>query len=387
MAYSYTPLIPEKGSAGEFTFFTRNGRKMVRQRGTVHAKRKLTARMALSSCKLSNVMTAWRSAGGKLQGLFETRKAGQSEYNVFVSQNLDRARVHLSKEQAERYWGVADNFVVSLGTLTPSINILETDEYFISDISVGNLVITPETTKLNFSGAVVKNNGERFRDGDCLKLLVYKQENSSNNLPPTLSVERYSFELKCNNFDYYSAPMGTDKWMSVNGFLAFPKREGMLVAWVQTRRQLVGPDRVTTQSLVGSNPLVERFVGLMAEYEAIESYGPLKESSARLPNGMDYHEMKLMAQEVIAGLRPAPAQPQPAPSPLELIPLTLSVSSPTAGTVKGAGRFPKGAAVQIEAHPEEGYEFLCWDDGEREPIREINIMEPVTYKAIFGKQK
>ena len=55
----------------------------------------------------------------------------------------------------------------------------------------------------------------------------------------------------------------------------------------------------------------------------------------------------------------------------------------TEGYVSGAGSYPEGTTVVIEAVPNEGYEFDCWDDGSTENPRTVTVQSGSTYKASF----
>ena len=55
----------------------------------------------------------------------------------------------------------------------------------------------------------------------------------------------------------------------------------------------------------------------------------------------------------------------------------------TEGYVSGAGSYPEGTTVVIEAVPNEGYEFDCWDDGNTENPRTVTVQSGSTYRASF----
>ena len=55
----------------------------------------------------------------------------------------------------------------------------------------------------------------------------------------------------------------------------------------------------------------------------------------------------------------------------------------TEGYVSGAGSYPEGTTVVIEAVPNEGYEFDCWDDGSTENPRTVTVQSGSTYRASF----
>jgi hypothetical protein len=69
---------------------------------------------------------------------------------------------------------------------------------------------------------------------------------------------------------------------------------------------------------------------------------------------------------------------------LTLYDITVESSNPDWGTVSGSGSYPHGETVQIEAHPNIGREFLCWDDGIASNPRDIVVLQDSTFVALFA---
>ena len=55
------------------------------------------------------------------------------------------------------------------------------------------------------------------------------------------------------------------------------------------------------------------------------------------------------------------------------------------GSATGSGKYKMGTKVQIEALPNYGYDFLCWDDGNTENPRIVTITGAETYVAKFQR--
>ena len=69
---------------------------------------------------------------------------------------------------------------------------------------------------------------------------------------------------------------------------------------------------------------------------------------------------------------------------LTLYDITVESSNPDWGTVTGSGSYPHGETVQIEALPNIGREFLCWDDGIASNPRDIVVLQDSTFVALFA---
>ena len=69
---------------------------------------------------------------------------------------------------------------------------------------------------------------------------------------------------------------------------------------------------------------------------------------------------------------------------LTLYDITVESVNPDWGTVSGGGNYPYGANVQIEALPNVGHEFLCWNDGITSNPRDIVVLQDSTFVALFA---
>ena len=75
---------------------------------------------------------------------------------------------------------------------------------------------------------------------------------------------------------------------------------------------------------------------------------------------------------------------KPAPTPPEYT-ITVESDNPDWGTVSGGGTYPEGDTIQIEAFPNVGHEFLCWNDGSVNNPRDIVVTQDSTFVAHFGR--
>ena len=75
---------------------------------------------------------------------------------------------------------------------------------------------------------------------------------------------------------------------------------------------------------------------------------------------------------------------KPAPTPPEYT-ITVESDNPDWGTVSGGGTYYYGDTIQIEAFPNIGHEFLCWNDGSVNNPRDIVVTQDSTFVAHFGR--
>lgn len=66
--------------------------------------------------------------------------------------------------------------------------------------------------------------------------------------------------------------------------------------------------------------------------------------------------------------------------------LTVISSDDTMGTVSGGGKYRAGATATITATPQEGYEFVKWNDGDTSASRTVTVNADKTYTATFKKK-
>ena len=73
------------------------------------------------------------------------------------------------------------------------------------------------------------------------------------------------------------------------------------------------------------------------------------------------------------------SQPQPSGKKT----LAIMVTPSEGGSVTGAGTYDAGTQVSVKAIPNEGYEFVDWEDGETFASRTVTVNEDMTLMATF----
>lgn len=111
------------------------------------------------------------------RGAFESKKQTWSDYNAFVSANSKVSPVFLTKEIAEQGGAVVAPYVVTKGSLpSVAVELIDSDETFITDLYLGELSgISGATTAKALSEALLANNNG-LREGDQLSFILNVQE-------------------------------------------------------------------------------------------------------------------------------------------------------------------------------------------------------------------
>lgn len=117
------------------------------------------------------------------RGAFESKKQTWSDYNAFVSANSKVSPVYLTKQQAEQGGAVVAPYIVTKGSL-PSVNLFswEGQDVFCSDLYVGDLTITGNTTAADLSAALRENNNG-LQEGDQISFILNIQGSNPDGVP------------------------------------------------------------------------------------------------------------------------------------------------------------------------------------------------------------
>ena len=187
MAKSRVPINPlYTGGAGGYSFYVRGGEQVIRQRknnsnygeGASRSYRQMIRRIKWGN--LVNNFKAYKSWQPKA---YDSKLAGQTDYNIFMKLNIQRAVASLTKAMSEAGCGIVEAWQVSRGSLPPiaTQHVLSGNQ-FVTDIKISN-AIAGGTTVGQLSADIIANNPQ-FREGDNLGLaLFYNYTNAANDWP------------------------------------------------------------------------------------------------------------------------------------------------------------------------------------------------------------
>lgn len=222
--------------------------------------------------KWSNLVAFYKLSKLYMSRSFETKDRTQSDYNKFMSVNMDRTQVSLTKTEANQGACVVEPLRVSLGTLTPisysfSAGALRTGLVY-------SEMITAETTLGEFSATLIADNPELV-DGTQLSVILYTQELIEG--VPRAFMNAYEVTLDSTastsplnaRFDGAITFIGGGM-LGVN-FGALPQGVAMIKSYSADGKGI----RVSTQDviLVGSQDIYNEWSSDTKAAQARESYG------------------------------------------------------------------------------------------------------------------
>lgn len=213
------------------------------------------------------------------RGAFESKKQTWSDYNAFVSANSKISPVYLTKGEAEQGAAVVAPYVVTKGSL-PSVAVVsdETNEQFVSDLYVGDLVISRTTTAAQLSAAL-RDNNNNLQEGDQVSFILNFQGTTTDGVP-YITARYYEFIIDSSD-NHTLADLGLegvivdDTWNEMQ-CLCLVNEGNVAGGTIIVSRTSSGNIKVSTQSLV----LNASAIAYLADYtsdaalqRAARSYG------------------------------------------------------------------------------------------------------------------
>ena len=102
-------------------------------------------KQANTRLQMANLLANFRLYSGKLQEAFESKKAGVSDANMYVSVNWGYQPVYMTRQMRIQGCCVLADNMFSTGSIAP-IGYALVDGKLVSDLYLGSLVIGEETT-------------------------------------------------------------------------------------------------------------------------------------------------------------------------------------------------------------------------------------------------
>lgn len=263
--------------------YVRSGEQIVRQRKNSSnygpEASRTESQMSRRVC-WANLVDFYKACKSWMPKAFETKSAGQTDYNKFMQLNINTARVYLTKDMAANGCAVPSAFMVSQGSLAP-LTITA------GNLGIGTLpgikldtAIQSSSTIANISADILRNN-PAFQNGDNIAFISFTCVLDSRNYPYTGSIYR-EFTIDTGN---------TGQWgqNSISAILESATIDGQLQlapkatiynasnicadVWIHTRK-VGGALQVSTQQVfIFDDTGLEYFSTQGALQAAIDSYG------------------------------------------------------------------------------------------------------------------
>lgn len=277
-----------KGSVGAVTYTRQKGTgdTIAKQKVPKHVKARQSIGLMRQRMQWANIVAMWRALNVVgWHPSFPTRNLGQSDYNAFMSHNVGRNRVWLTRDEARGNACVVAPYMLTYGSLQPIVVSINSSHQVVSDIAVGDLTIGASTTLVAFSQAIVEHGAGRFAYGDQLTLVAATQNEGDESSLPTCDVKCYEVTLVDSDPDsrLLEDILGANVYRVQDGLLACVQSFIGGVAMVQSRETADGV-QVSTQSLVVDNPTLAQYQSSTAFDAAVKTYGGLAEAYYLTPN-------------------------------------------------------------------------------------------------------
>ena len=264
------------GSAGNLTFKRRMGETVVSEKVTEVRNPRTNAQMQVRT-KWGNIVAMYKGIRPLLNYGFESKPKNLSDYNMFMKLNMQRTPIYLTKQAVSGGACIATAYQISQGSL-PAIVVTGTGQSGVTDIRLGSLDITSNTTVAQFSTKVVENNAD-YRYGDQISFFLVKQMVNAETGIPYCQFSAAKVILDAANEDKLADVTGSSHgFASVDGKLGHSGNDGdCAYAWVHTRKS-DGKTLVSSQSLLAANSKESEYKGDAAYNLSKSSYGSSVES-------------------------------------------------------------------------------------------------------------
>ena len=236
-------------------------------------------KQANTRLQMANLLANYRLYSGKLLKAFESKTAGVSDANMYVSVNWGYQPVYMTRQMRIQGCCVLAEYMICTGSIAP-IGYELVDGKLVSDLSLGALVIGEETTVGELTAAVLQNN-DLWEEGDQLTCFIGNQLLGSDGLPRcTMKAEKVILNLddETKLWDVASA----DGFSTKDGYLAGGVvLQNMGMAWVHSRNN-GSQTKVSTQRLVVVSDVIAQYQTYAAMRAAADSYGGINSKAVYL---------------------------------------------------------------------------------------------------------
>ena len=272
----------QTGSIGDMTLRVVNGQTVTSEKVTRNTSK--TFAQMVRRVQWANVVNLFRAFEGTLHPSFESRPRNWSDYNAFLSANIGQFGVYLTASEASQGGCLVAPYQITRGSL-PSVGMGTTEAGVItSDIKVGALDITDETTLAAFSAAVRANNSG-WEYGDQLSAFVALQKVNTITQVPYVEVHAYEITLAEDDETLVLDLIDNDPtcFAVVDQKLCLNAPINGGACYVHSRKD-GQKTRVSTQRFTATNDLLDAYTTEAKRTEAIISYGGKTSGEFLTPN-------------------------------------------------------------------------------------------------------
>lgn len=157
------------GKVGSLVFSRRLGQQVTRPYNATVRNPKTLSQMS-RRIKWANIINMWRLLKPWLQMGMQNRKTSQSDYNKFVSLNINQSEAFLLKEEARQGATLLAPFIITSG----SLGVRSMRSAAVTDIAVGTINLAASTIGQLSSAIITSNQG--YQVGDQITVFALGQD-------------------------------------------------------------------------------------------------------------------------------------------------------------------------------------------------------------------
>ena len=272
-----------RGKVGNWVYARLNGQTIAKEKADKKATPTRSRAQMLTRMQWANLVNLYGAFKGTLHPSFENKPITRSDYNMFISANVNANPVYLTQNQARQGGCLVAAYQITRGKL-PSISVeFGNNNIPESSIAVGSLTIGNSTTLKAFSDAIIQNNSG-WMSGDQLSVFVAHQLMDANTGVPRVEINAIEITLdSAADTTMLSDLVETSFFSVVDGYLALSGPVNGGVAFVHSR-YVNGKTSVSTQFFVVNNTYLAQYQTNSAYENAVVSYGGINKDDFLTPN-------------------------------------------------------------------------------------------------------
>lgn len=269
-----------KGRVGNTSYYYANGQQIARQaRNNSNYGEEARRSVAQQTRRAlwGNLVNLWKVMSSWSPKAFETKERNQTDYNKFMSVNLNASEVYLTKDEVSQGCAVVGEYVVSQGSLTPIIVSGSAGE----NDRATNVVCTVElggTTTIGQIAADIIANNLGYQDGDNIAFIIFSNWADGTDYP-FAATTYYELTLDTSSSELFTSHPLYGKLTKVaetNVLTVAPyivaTTQAVGFAAIHTRQD--GTLKVSSQAIALIKPIIyDAYTTTTAQAAAIASYG------------------------------------------------------------------------------------------------------------------
>ena len=273
------------GGAGGYSFYVRKGEQVVRQRknnSNYGSGASRTYAQMIRRIKWGNLVNVFKAMKSWQPKAYDSKKQGQTDYNIFMQLNINRATAALTREMCLSGCAVIEPCQVSRGSLPPiALALAGSGNQYVSDIVISN-AIQGSTTVGQLSTDILANNPQ-FQEGDNLAFCFFYNWKDSRVEWPFVSTRYTEITLDTASVVVINSIPALDNRLSKStggnlqaswsaGTPLSPNNEvGMVL--IHTRKSASMLAVSSQEIVVNGNSILSSFVGNDWYQTCIDTYG------------------------------------------------------------------------------------------------------------------